>query len=296
LVIAVDFIISIPFSLRSPEEMKKMGLSKIPSASKAFIKCLFYLIPLSTAVFFLLVTYEHLLPVPLNNYWIVIFLTPTLLFNFDYFKNLLMCLGPSKVREKALNNLRIFRRAMDLHEMHYQYIGIEKIKDYEKPAIVEFARNGNLNEIQKLLDSGIDPNTQDSRGWSPLMWATAKKNLDIVKLLLEHGADPNLVNYLGQVAIMFASRYGSYEITKELVVNGAIVNPMIRLNLRPPLSEAASRGHIKIVKLLVEHDVNVMHKGIDDKSAIDLAMDAGYGVIKNLIPPQNPGIYLPGPI
>jgi membrane-associated HD superfamily phosphohydrolase len=47
LAIAVDFIISIIFSLRTPEEMKKMGLGKIPSASKAFIRSLYFFIPLN---------------------------------------------------------------------------------------------------------------------------------------------------------------------------------------------------------------------------------------------------------
>jgi hypothetical protein len=240
LAIAVNFIISILFSLRTAEEMKKLGLGKVPSASKAFIQSLFLLIPINALIIFLFVKYYYILPTPLDSYWLAIFLIPTLFLNLDNFINVLKCIGPPKVRKKALENLRVHRRAEDLLEMHYQYIGIEKFKDYEKPAIVEFARDSNLIEVQKLLDSGIDPNTQDSRGWSPLMWATAKKRLDVVKLLLEHGADPNLINYLGKLAIMDASRYGSYEIVKALVENGAIVNPTIKLNNRSPLSEAAS--------------------------------------------------------
>ena len=277
LVIAFEFIIVILFSIRKPEEMIKRGLGRIPPVSKTFLSSLFFLIPLTAVIIFCLVTYDDSLPTPIDKYWPVIFFAPTLLLEFNRFIDLLKCLGPAKIRKKAINNLRNDCQAMDLHEMLYQHIGIEKIKDYKKPAIVEFTRDNNLSEVQKLLDSGIDPNTQDYRGWSPLMWATAKKNLDIVKLLLAHGADPNLVNYLGQVAIMFASRYGSYEITKKLVENRAIVNPTINLNNRPPLSEAASRGHLEIVRLLVEHGANIMHKGIDNKSALDLTMDAGYG-------------------
>ncbi|MGB9440949.1 MAG: ankyrin repeat domain-containing protein, partial [Desulfobacterales bacterium] len=225
LAVAADFIIAIIFSLRTPEEMKKMGLGKIPSASKAFIRCLLFLIPLCISVFFFLVTYSYILPTPLKNYWHVIFLTPTFLWNFENFINLLLCLGPSKVRKKALNNLHIFRRAMDLHEMHYQYIGIEKFKDHELPAICQFARDGKLAEVQELLSIGIDPNSQDSRGWCPLMWATAEGHVDIVEFLLKHGADPNIINYLGRSAIMYASNYGFYEIAKALIEKGAILNP-----------------------------------------------------------------------
>jgi hypothetical protein len=233
LAIAVDFIISILFSLRTAEEMKKLGLGKVPSASKAFIQCLLLLIPINALILFLFVKYSYILPTPIDRYWLAIFFTPTLLLNFDNFINILKCIGPPKVRKKALENLRVGRRAMDLHEMHYQYIGIEEFKDYEKPAIVEFARDGNLDEVQKLLDCGIDPNSQNRRGWSPLMWATAESHLDVVELLLEHGADPNLINYLGRSAIIYASYYGFYEIAKALVEKGAILNPLIKLNDHP---------------------------------------------------------------
>jgi ankyrin repeat protein len=277
LAIAIELIISILFSLRTTEEMKKLGLGKVPSASKAFIQSLFLLIPINALILFSFVKFSYILPTPLANYWLAMFLTPTLFLNFDNFINILKCVGPPKVRKKALERLRVGRRAMDLHEMLYQYMGIEERKDYEKPAIVEFARDNNLVEVQKLLDSGIYPNTQDRRGWSPLMWATVKKNLAVVKLLLEYGADPNLVNYLGRSAIMYASKYGSYEIAKALIENGAILNPTIKLNNRPPLSEAASRGYLEVVRLLVEHGANVMYKGKDNKSALDLAMDEGFG-------------------
>lgn len=279
LAIAVDFIISIIFSLRSPEEMEKMGLGKIPSASKAFIRSLFLLIPLSVTTIFLLVRYEYLLPSPINNYWVIIFLTPAILLNFENFINIFLCVGPPKVRKKALERLRVFRRAMDLHEMHYQYIGVEKPKPIQLPPICAFAKEGLLDEVQNLLSTGVDPNTQDGRGWCPLMWATAEGHQEIVELLLEHGADPNIVNYLGRSAIMYASNYGFHEIAKVLLERGAIPNPSREFTDHPPLSAAAYKGHLEVVKLLVEHGANVKHKGKDNKTALDISMEAGHGEV-----------------
>lgn len=279
LAITVDFIISIIFSLRSPEEMEKMGLGKIPSASKAFIRALYFLTPLNAAIIFLLAKYSYLLPTPLNNYWDVIFITPTILINFGNFMNLLLCLGPSKVRKKALGKLRLFRRAMDLHEMHYQYVGIEKPKNIELPPICASARDGLLDEVQKLLTNGSDPNSQDGRGWCPLMWATAEGHQEIVELLLDHGADPNVINFLGRSAIMYASNYGFYEIAKVLLEKGATPNPSREFTNHPPLSAAADKGHLEVVKLLVDHGANVSHKGQDNKTALDISMEAGHGDI-----------------
>jgi hypothetical protein len=279
LAISVNFIISIILSLRSPEEMKRMGLGKIPSASKAFIRSLFLLIPLSAVVIFLLIKFKNILPPPLNNYWVVFYVTPTILLNFENFVNLLLCLGPPKIRKKALYRLRLFRRAMDLHEMHYQFIGLENHKCIELPPICAFAKEGLLDEMQKLLSTGADPNKQDARGWSPLMWASAEGHKEIVDLLLEYGADPNIVNYLGRSAIMYASNYGIHEIVKALLERGAIPNPSIEFTDYPPLSAAADKGHLEVVKLLVEHGANVNHKGKDHKTALDISMEAGHGEV-----------------
>lgn len=279
LAVAIDFIIAIIFSLRSPEEMGRMGLGKIPSASKAFIRSLFLLLPLSAAIIFLLAKYKHLLPPQLNSSWVVIYLTPSILLNFENFINLFLCLGPSSVRKKALERLRLFRRAMDLHEMHYQYIGIEEHKCIELPPICACAKEGLLAEIQDLLSNGADPNTQDGRGWCPLMWASAEGHKEIVDLLLEHGADPNVVNYLGRSAIMYAANYGFCDITKALLEKGAIPNPSREFTDHPPLSAAADKGHLEVVKLLVEHGANVKHKGKDNKTALDISMEAGHGEV-----------------
>ena len=109
------------------------------------------------------------------------------------------------------------------------------------------------------------------------MYATAEGHQKIVELLLEHAADPNIINYLGRSAIMYASNYGFYEIAKILLESGAIPNPSKEFTDLPPLSAAADKGHIEVVKLLLEHDANVMHKGKNDMTALDIAMDSGHG-------------------
>ena len=280
LAVAVYFIITIIFSLRSPEEMSRMGLEKIPSALKALLRAtLFILIPLSALFIFLLIRYQHLLPPPLNNYWSIFYLTPTILLNFDNFLNLFLCIGPSKVRKKALERLRLVRSAMDLHEMHYQFIGIEKHHYYDSQPLCVFAKEGLLDKVYELLSTGADPNIQDRRGWCPLMWAAAEGHKEVLDLLLEYGADPNVVNYLGRSAIMYASNYGFYEIVKALLEKGATPNPSSEFTGHPPLSAAARNGHLEVVKLLVEHGADIKYKGKDNKTALDFSMEAAHGEV-----------------
>ncbi len=190
-----------------------------------------------------------------------------------------MCFGTKKARLRAINDLRKFHKAMDVHEMLYQYIGKEEMKDHELPIICQVSRAGNLFELQNLLNSGEDPNTQDSRGWSPLMWATAEGHLSLVVLLLDHGADPNLANFLGRSAIMYAANYGLNEIAEVLLGEGAIPNPSRDLNHHPPLSAAAYQGHLKVVELLIEHNADIFYKNRQNETALDIAMKAGHGEV-----------------
>ncbi|KAM5180995.1 mitochondrial disaggregase isoform 2-T2 [Mantella aurantiaca] len=58
--------------------------------------------------------------------------------------------------------------------------------------LMEAARTGNCQEVERLLREKAEPNTRHKLGWTPLMVAAMAKNQSIVKSLLQAGADPNL--------------------------------------------------------------------------------------------------------
>ncbi|XP_077307253.1 mitochondrial disaggregase isoform X2 [Lithobates pipiens] len=58
--------------------------------------------------------------------------------------------------------------------------------------LLEAARTGNFQEVDRLLREKVDPNTRHKLGWTPLMVAAMSRNQSIVKSLLQAGADPNL--------------------------------------------------------------------------------------------------------
>lgn len=279
LAVTVNFIVVILSSIRSKDEMQKMGLGKIPSASKAFIGSFFILIPLNSLILFLLIKYKLQFPAMVEEYWRIFYFSPTILINFDIFLNFLKCLGPKKIREKAIMDLKKFRKCMDMHEMHYQYIGIEPFRKYELPPICHYAYLGDKKSIQQLLENGVNPNIQDYRGWSPLMWASAERHVEVVQLLLEHGADPNLVSYLGRTAIGYAAKYGDYEICEKLIDKGAILNPTREFSDTPPLAVAAAKGHLNVVELFVKNGADIFYKSSGKYLAIDLAMKEKHGEV-----------------
>lgn len=70
-----------------------------------------------------------------------------------------------------------------------------------------YCRNGNLDGVLKSVASGVDVDSYDVDGDTPLMIAAAWNRADIVKLLLEVGADPTARNTDGYTAPMLARKY-----------------------------------------------------------------------------------------
>eukprot|EP00250_Pteridium_aquilinum_P002207 c12399_g1_i1 orf=308-2905(-) len=60
---------------------------------------------------------------------------------------------------------------------------------------------GNSDLIVQLLKQGIDPNTADHSGRTPMHIAAANGHLKCIQILLEHGADPNIQDNDGYVPL-----------------------------------------------------------------------------------------------
>lgn len=54
-------------------------------------------------------------------------------------------------------------------------------------------KHGNIEEVKKRVDAGVDVNELNSRGWTPLMLAASCGHGEIVDLLIKAKADPNIV-------------------------------------------------------------------------------------------------------
>jgi ankyrin repeat protein len=91
-------------------------------------------------------------------------------------------------------------------------------------ALMLSAYNGNLDAVRLLLDSGADPNIQESvQNMTALMLAASEGHKDVAEFLLQRRADPNMTNSYGANALMFAASKDSYELAESLVKQGTVV-------------------------------------------------------------------------
>lgn len=127
---------------------------------------------------------------------------------------------------------------------------------------LHFACNhGHEDVINALLAAGADVNAKDNNGWSPLHWAIYNHQEHIAKVLLSFGADVSAMNNNEQTPLHVACYRGfSPSIVEALLVAGANVNAKYN-NGQTPLHLASNISDDSTVQVLLDAgaDVNAMN-------------------------------------
>lgn len=86
----------------------------------------------------------------------------------------------------------------------------EDDEELHLPELVYWASLGEVDEVEKLLEQGIDVNQTDDEGYSALQAAAENDHLDVVKLLVANGAN---VQYKAEyTALQLAEMAGNCEV------------------------------------------------------------------------------------
>jgi hypothetical protein len=83
---------------------------------------------------------------------------------------------------------------------------------------------GDRSGVLALLESGVDINSRNSSGWTPLMMAVESGDAEMVAMLLKNGSNPEATSPKGQTALLLAMSQGDPVIVGELVRGGSKVN------------------------------------------------------------------------
>jgi ankyrin repeat protein len=66
---------------------------------------------------------------------------------------------------------------------------LSELDDFGRSAIHYAAANGDVDEVQRLLDDGADPAAPDTAGFTPLHFAAQEQHPQVVAVLLAAGVD-----------------------------------------------------------------------------------------------------------
>jgi ankyrin len=133
-------------------------------------------------------------------------------------------------------------------------------------------RNGDLQEVERVLASGVDPNAPDARGNPPLFQAAWTGNAAVITSLLAHGADINRRNSETQSSALFYAVVSGREAVVRLLLNkGARVDFRYRDN-QTVLHIAAAEGNVPVLEALVAAGADVNAADRRDRTGLDEAV------------------------
>ena len=127
-------------------------------------------------------------------------------------------------------------------------------------ALIEAARGGDAEAVRRLLDDGASVEARGENGETALIAAAYGNHLQAAESLVEAGADVNVQDETQQGAYLIAtSEVGDDPRLLRLTLeNGADVRSLDSYN-GTGLIRAADRGHVEIVSVLLQTDIDVDH-------------------------------------
>ncbi|KAG9339487.1 hypothetical protein JZ751_023627, partial [Albula glossodonta] len=125
----------------------------------------------------------------------------------------------------------------------------------EQSPLHEAALQGRLLSLKALITRGYNVNVATLDGVSPLHEACMGGHAACAKILLEHGAEVNMTTIDGATPHFNACRSGSAACLRVLLKYGPL--PRLYLPEASPIHEAAKRGHMECMEILLANGANI---------------------------------------
>ena len=148
------------------------------------------------------------------------------------------------------------------------------------------AQTGNIEVVKQHLADGVDVNSKNDIGRTPLDVAIAFKQSPIADLLRQHSGKTR-DELKAAESIVAAIRLGNIEAIKQHLADGADVNAKEAKNQITPLHWAAWRGRKEIAELLIAKGADLNTKNKDGGTPLHNAAWKGHVEIAKLLIVKN---------
>jgi ankyrin repeat protein len=148
--------------------------------------------------------------------------------------------------------------------------------------------NNDAKTAKILIDAGADVNIQDELENNPFLYAGAEGYIEILKLTIKAGADPSITNRYGGTALIPASEHGYVDVIKELLTNTDIdINHINDLGwtalLEAIILNNGDEKQQQTVQLLIDHGADVNIPDHNNVTPLQHARKKGFKEIENIL-------------
>ena len=167
-------------------------------------------------------------------------------------------------------------------QFHQQAAEAELTRVDQGRSLLEAVEQGNIEQANTLLESGADPDYQNSQGKTALHFAVSAGQIDLVRLLLQYTNRPDLSDG-HYTALHLAAISGFTEIAGSLLDAGASPARYTTED-ELPLHLAARGNHQAMVHLLsVNPQVDINGVSGEQRTALHIAAQAGFPDMVSLL-------------
>ena len=174
-------------------------------------------------------------------------------------------------------------------ELLRQGMNIESTDIIGNTPLIFASRYGRNDEVRFLLDRGADVNARSKTGGTPLREAVNKMDIMTIRLLLDAGADVDVRDVDGESAVFYAVRHGFLPGLEMLLAHGANTNLVnnhgytsLMYAVKQSVATAADQWR-RVIEVLFTHGADPDIENKDDESALCIARRLGKSEIAALL-------------
>jgi ankyrin repeat protein len=153
---------------------------------------------------------------------------------------------------------------------------------FSPAGFVKSAEKGDSKAVLLFLSSGVDIDTRDEHGWTPLMVSTFNGKEEVAILLIRSGADVHAKDTAGYGPMHWAAFNGYSNVVKLLIEKHAKVNACSNHGWTP-LLQAATRGHLLTAGQLIAGGADVNLASNDGWTPLHKAAANGHTQVVKLL-------------
>lgn len=141
-------------------------------------------------------------------------------------------------------------------------------------------RRGDVEGVKQWLAHGVDINTPDQEGHSPLIMAIATRNENIADLLMERGADINFRNAKNNATPIYMTMIWDYHgmtlFRERLFEAGAEIDVPVGKGRETPLMRGIWHHPTKPLEQIIEFGADINARNAEGLTPVGIAMKKGF--------------------